>query len=83
MWDSIVKEIFGSKSVSKIDNFGKFLLIRQQKIYRAFNSDNEDLNLSCIYKKMSLKYYEHSFYEEFVNELNVKEEPLILKTNIN
>ena len=35
VWDTIVTNIFGLSSIKYIDSFGRYLILRQQRIYKA------------------------------------------------
>jgi hypothetical protein len=66
IWDDLVKKVFGKSAVKNIDEFGHYLFIRQQRIYRLFRVQKEDLDLRLanIYKDRCARYYEHTFYEK-------------------
>lgn len=41
VWERIVVEVFGDQALSNVDHFGRFVVLRQKRIYEAF-SDLED-----------------------------------------
>ena len=61
-WDCIVKKLFGQSSVAHIDSFGRYLALRQQKMYRLFRIQkvDEDVKLQNIYKTRITPYYHHA-----------------------
>lgn len=77
-WDHVLVRLFGqangapcsSAIVSHFENFGRYLMRRQQKIYRLYRVHKYDsrLKLLNIYKDRVVKYYEHDFYNEEVEE---------------
>lgn len=75
-WDRVLVRFFGqpggtpssSAIVSHFENFGRYLMLRQQRIYRLYRVHKYDtrLRLLNIYKERAVKYYEHDFYDRQV-----------------
>ena len=65
IWDDLMKKIFGRFAVKHIQNFGHYMFLRQQRIYRLFRVQKEDLDLRLtnIYKDRCVRYYEHVYFE--------------------
>jgi hypothetical protein len=61
-----MKRLFGNFSVEYLDSFGRYLILRQQRIYRVFATDRRAKigteDFSHIYKGRCKEYYEHSFF---------------------
>jgi hypothetical protein len=67
VWDDLVSMIYGPESIKHLDSFGHFLVLRQQKIFRAFDSMNENCDLPNVYKERCRKYYNHKFLNAFTS----------------
>ena len=63
VWDSIIKRLFGKSSIEKLDSFGRYLVLRQQNIFKTFEGGNNSSAFKNIYKERCKKFYEHSFYD--------------------
>ena len=55
-WDEIVTMLFGPNSVKQIDEFGRFIFLRQQQIYLG----SGQASFQQIYKDRCRKFYWHS-----------------------
>ena len=60
-----MKKIFGRFAAKHIQNFRHYIFIRQQRIYRLFRVQKEDLDLRLtnIFKDRCVRYYEHVYFE--------------------
>ena len=81
IWDQFVKMLFGPGQLEVIDKFGKYIIIRQQKLYRCLRVQKHDRELSMhnIYKDRCRKFYDHTLFENsedwvhfFFNDRNQK-----------
>lgn len=69
VWDGILRKIFGPNSIENLEQFGRYLVLRQQRIYRAFNDkklsirEQQICELRNIYKERSKKLYDHAFFD--------------------
>ena len=54
----------GNYSIEYLDAFGRYLILRQQHIYKAFEAGNPSkCELRNIYKERCKKFYEHSLFD--------------------
>ena len=67
VWDDLVCLIFGTESIKHLDSFGRYLVLRQQKIFTAFDSMNENCDLPNVYKERCRKFYNHKFLNVFIS----------------
>jgi hypothetical protein len=72
VWDSLVQEFFGKKCLTNISHFGRYLILRQQKLYRLFKVQRIH-QLSSIFKERTTKYYDHRFFDSPLS--TVQEDP--------
>lgn len=64
IWDQIVKFIFGASSLPYLDEFGKYILVRQQRLFNTFmTSKSKSSSLANIYKKRVHPYYKRKLTE--------------------
>lgn len=66
IWDCLVRKIFGYSSIETLEDFGRYILKRQQRIYRLFRLQKVDLDLRLtnIFKERCRKYYDHEFLDK-------------------
>ena len=50
VWDSIIKRLFGKSAIENLDRFGRYLVLRQQNIFRTFEGENSSSAFKNIYK---------------------------------
>lgn len=78
-WDCILARLFGNGDVGfdsadsisyHFNNFGRYIMRRQQFIYKVYRIHRHDvrLKLQSIYKDRVGRYYEHAFYDAKVEE---------------
>ena len=46
--------------------FGRYLVLRQQKIFKTFEGEKNSSSFKNIYKERCKKFYEHTFYDYLV-----------------
>ena len=66
VWDSIIKRLFGKNAIENLDMFGRYLVLRQQRIFKTFDGEKNSSAFKNIYKDRCKKFYEHSFYDYLV-----------------
>lgn len=57
IWDALLTKLFGKQSIKFMDNFGRYLILRQQMIYKY------KCNYPNIYKDRGNNYYDCDFFE--------------------
>lgn len=69
VWDAIVRRAFGSVAIEHLDEFGRYLFLRQQRIFRVtcLGRDDKYCELPNIYKDRCRKFYLHSFYDCYLS----------------
>ena len=66
-------KLFGYYSLENLDIFGRYILMRQQCIFRAFDVLKSSQNdLHNIFKQRSKKFYSHSFYDHILGSSTSK-----------
>lgn len=63
VWERIVTDFFGDKALRHIDNFGRYVVLRQQKIFKQYG--NMDGCINEIYNVTSSKMYDHEFFDQY------------------
>ena len=68
VWDSIVKKLFGRYSLEYLDQFGRYLIMRQQNIYNTFQDKQRPhvSQLRNVYKDRCRPFYNHSFFDHIL-----------------
>lgn len=64
-WQIIVRKLFGQSSIEQMDKFGRYLALRQQKLYRLYRIGNlpDRVRLTNIYKSRIACFYEHTLFD--------------------
>ena len=63
IWESIVIKTYGDLDL--VIDFGKYIVLRQQKMYRLYIMQSVDqfLKLHNIYKDRCIRFYEHTLFD--------------------
>lgn len=61
-WESMVAKLFGLDALEHIDNFGRYLVLRQQRIYFSNSTDGRP-DYKNIYKDRCRKFYTHNYFD--------------------
>lgn len=70
IWDQMVVKIFGDNTVEMMKDFGKYLVMRQQRmfyLYRIHKVDAE-VKLYNIYKERCKRFYNHDFFDDEIEK---------------
>lgn len=63
IWNRILLEVFGRAAKPHVDDFGRYIILRQQNFYKHFKSSHESENRNKIFDAQSTVLLKHNFYK--------------------
>lgn len=66
VWEQILQKIYGPQSVEHVDNFGRYLILRQQRLLRGSKAIGG--GLSQIYQKGCRKLLSHGYFDYILKD---------------
>lgn len=79
VWDSFVADVFGKKSREDIDMLGRYLVLRLQAIFQAFQVKRQVHQLDSIFKGRCRIRYTHKYFAGYAKKSSKFRSPSPIK----